>query len=740
MPSVLPFGLIALLLFTGLGVAVLRRPPIAPLHPYLLLCIACGFLWTAGETWASLATNSASKHVALAVLYTGSLLMPPFWWVVMLRWTGAHGLGGPGPGRIAERLPLGLGAALWGLMATQPWHGRFVTPVVGGRNLYHEGFYVALGVGYAETMAAALLCLWVARRHARPDVRRAGATLAAAPLLLTAANAVYVLTPLSPPSSLTGPALLASGGLVAAALVGTRRQWRLPAAIPEVLRHDPQGVVLADPRGRVFFSNPAAQRALAFLRLGPDIDLWEALAGRLRGEDPAERPLGRDALVTRLLAAGGSGRVFRCGDARLWIAATPIPGRRGMAAMALRVTDVTVLRRAERERRVLEDRIHEAERLRGLGVLAGGIAHDFNNRLTAILGNATLAQGALDPGDPLTVSLREIEAAALDATQLTRQLLAASGRASLSTRRLDPSREVESAARWLAPTLPPAVELRTLLADDLPAVRADPDALRQVLSRLVTNACEARGEDAGWVTVRTGLAERPADGDAPPLTRPLPAGTYVFVEVQDAGHGMDAETRARAFEPFFSTRGEGRGLGLAVAAGIAHAHGGALGIASWPGRGSRVRLWLPSVSRERAAEEPPAPAAPGSDWRGHGRVLVVDDEAAVRRVARAILENLGFEVVEAAGGREGLERFHRHRGDLRLALLDVGMPDLSGERVLSEIRRVDPDLPVLLSSGLPDGTGTGRGPDAKPTGFVDKPYRAEELAARVRAALEASSA
>jgi CheY-like chemotaxis protein len=268
----------------------------------------------------------------------------------------------------------------------------------------------------------------------------------------------------------------------------------------------------------------------------------------------------------------------------------------------------------------------------------------------------------------------------------------------------------------------------------LPAIEADEAQVRQVVMNLILNAAEAIGDRNGTISLglraraleREELSSRwTGDGLAP--------GEYVELEVRDSGAGMSDETLARIFDPFFSTKFTGRGLGLAAVLGIVRAHRGTIHVDSKPGRGTAFRVLLPACGRPAAATAPPASGEP---WHASGVALVVDDEDSVRRLAAAMLARMGFgEVILARGGREGIERFRERSAEIRVVLLDVTMPDMDGETVLAAMRAHRADARIILSSGysVPSWQGT-EGPQAD--GFIGKPYRLEDLTAAVRGALE----
>lgn len=414
--------------------------------------------------------------------------------------------------------------------------------------------------------------------------------------------------------------------------------------------------------------------------------------------------------------------------------------RRRAAAMneALMVSSVRqhelidAIERGERERRVLEAQMFQAQKLESLGVLAGGIAHDLNNILTPVIGYAELALQALPTDSPAAAWLKEVGVNARRAADLVQQILAFAGKGRLVLQPVDLSGLVRDMGRLLRSAVSISTGLEYDLAPSLPPVEADATQLRQVVMNLVTNASEAIASGGGTVTVRTGLD--PATPQAPLCSRPttdLPTVPSVFLEVADTGCGMTADVIEKIFEPFFTTKFTGRGLGLAAVQGIARVHGGALQVRSEPGRGSTFRLLLPCSTQ---AAVPVAPHRSES-WRGVGKVLVIDDEKQVRDITAQLLERAGFAVLVAGGGQEGLKLFREHQQGIDAVVLDLTMPGMGGLETAEALRGLRPDLPVVLMSGFSVPEVTLQCAGLGITGFVQKPFGTPDLVAAVRRAL-----
>jgi two-component system cell cycle sensor histidine kinase/response regulator CckA len=405
----------------------------------------------------------------------------------------------------------------------------------------------------------------------------------------------------------------------------------------------------------------------------------------------------------------------------------------GMIALAIDITDRQA---AAREREKIEHKLLEVQKLESLGVLAGGVAHDFNNLLTAIVGNASLARLALPPGSPVTGNLDQIEQASQVAAGLCQQLLAYAGRSRLDPRATDLNALVRETTDLLRLSAGNHAQLRFNFAPELPGIMADATPIRQILLNIVQNAAEAIGRRDGLIELTTRLLPVDAAWLAEASTgQQLPAGTYVCLEVTDNGPGLDRETRARIFDPFFSTKGSGRGLGLAAALGIMRSHQGALRLVSEPGRGATFSLAFPISDQPVLAPAPAAPSTPPArTWRGTGTVLIVDDEQTVRATAAQMIAFYGFTVKQAESGHQALD-FLRQRGSrFDLVLLDLTMPGMDGYATFTAIRQLQPDQRIVVFSGYSAQDAKQRFAGQNLNGFLQKPFSTDSLREVLRAA------
>lgn len=399
------------------------------------------------------------------------------------------------------------------------------------------------------------------------------------------------------------------------------------------------------------------------------------------------------------------------------------------------VRDITQIIRLEESMRILEKKFQDTQKMAGLGLLASGIAHDFNNLLTVVLGNAELA--LLDCGGSDGGVLDEIKRTALRAAELANQMLVYTGKTSLVVSSINLSAVVKEMGSLLDVSISKKVSIRYCLAENVPLIRGDISQIRQVAMNLITNASEAIGDRSGVIAIsihsvelKTGELERtfPPGG--------LPAGMYVRLEVSDTGDGMNEETMQKIFDPLFTTKITGRGLGLASLLNVVQRHNGAVDVRSEVGRGTVFRIYFPVEEQvgEPGSQETLAVAG---EWRGYGTALVADDEEAIRNITAALLERLGFRVILAADGFETVDLYAEHAGDISLLLIDLNMPRLNGIEAILRIRHINPKVPVLFMSGYPREQVMERFGQQPHTDFIRKPFQSDELLAGIRNVMEA---
>jgi PAS domain S-box-containing protein len=410
----------------------------------------------------------------------------------------------------------------------------------------------------------------------------------------------------------------------------------------------------------------------------------------------------------------------------------PLRGPRGniMAAQAI-VREITATKRAEAERLRLHEQLAAAQKMELVGRLAGGVAHDFNNMLSVITGHVELALQR--GGDPfLRADLEAIRDAAWRATGVTRQLLGFARRQTVVPRVLDLNATVAASLDTVRNVIGPDIELTWTPDPSTGRVRIDPYQIDQVLANLAANARDAIS-GVGRLTVATG---RLALDQATAGRFGVRAGPYAVLELSDSGRGMDAETAAHLFEPFYSTKGVGKGtgLGLATVYGIVKQNDGCVEVDTELNRGTLVRIFLPGVEADVTATSGDSPD--GSPRSGHETVLLVEDESAVLRLSKIVLERFGYVVLTAATPGEAIELFDSHQGTVHLLVTDVVMPEMNGRELAARLRASSPELKTLFVSGYSASALAPRGVLDEGVHFLQKPFSLEDLAASVREALD----
>jgi two-component system cell cycle sensor histidine kinase/response regulator CckA len=397
--------------------------------------------------------------------------------------------------------------------------------------------------------------------------------------------------------------------------------------------------------------------------------------------------------------------------------------------------DLTERHRMERERKEIEEQMRQAQKLESLGMLAGGIAHDFNNVLMAVLANAEAALAPDRIASAAAGDLSNIREAAMRGRELTRQLLNYAAQGPLTRAPVDLNELVRDTVALIGVSISKKAELSLHLADEPAMVDGDSGQLRQLIMNLVINASEALEDKVGQVAIHIATVRViPSDLEGSALLPEIPSGRAVMLRVSDTGQGMSEETRKRIFEPFFSTKLTGRGLGLASVLNVVRGHRGAIRVDSRLGAGTELTVWLKQGELQSSGRV--ASSTAGLARAARGLVLVADDEPTLRRVARVCLRRLGFDVVLAEDGEDALRQYEQHAGELVLVLLDLTMPKLSGVEALQRIREQDLRLPVLCVSGYSAelvASKIGTDPAAS---FLAKPYSFEELASAIDGLLE----
>ncbi len=413
----------------------------------------------------------------------------------------------------------------------------------------------------------------------------------------------------------------------------------------------------------------------------------------------------------------------------------PVSDGEGQPKYLLGISEDITERKLEEERqRAFERKLQETQKLESLGVLAGGIAHDFNNLLVSILGNVGLVLVDLEPDSPVREPVEQIKLAAQRAADLTRQMLAYSGKGRFVMQRINLNSVITEITQLLQVSISKNASLKFNLAPNLPPIEGDVTQIRQVLMNLIVNASDAIGDKQGIISLTTGTVYADHDYFMGSFMAPdLPEGQYAYVQVTDDGSGMDKETQQKIFDPFFTTKFTGRGLGLAAVLGIVRGHKGAIKVYSEPGQGSVFRVLLPVKEMPHETEKPLNETLKP---KGNGTVLVIDDEEVVRNVTKRMLSRIGYNPLLAEDGPSGTEIYKHNKENIVCVMLDMTMPRMSGEETLARLKEINPDVRVLLMSGYSEQEASNRFNGKGVSGFMQKPYTPQDLQEKLSEILE----
>jgi PAS domain S-box-containing protein len=392
--------------------------------------------------------------------------------------------------------------------------------------------------------------------------------------------------------------------------------------------------------------------------------------------------------------------------------------------------------KADAEKHVLEQQLLHAQKMESLGVLAGGIAHDFNNLLAVIIGHCSLAR--LKPTSAAD-NIRSIETAAERAAELCQQMLAYAGKANITKSLINIEELVDEMLGMSKSTISRNVNIICNYSPDIPLIRVDASQIRQITMNLLINASEAIGESQGEISVSLAKTVIKTDKRAiDHVGNSISPGLYACLQVTDNGCGMDSETQQRLFEPFYTTKFTGRGLGMSAVLGIIKAHNGALQLFSKPGQGTTFKVYLP-IQISEFVQEPPLQLSSSLDsWKGSGTVLLVEDEEQVTLIAKVMLEELGFTVIDASNGKEALEKY-QNAINIKLVMTDIGMPVMDGYTLFRELKTLNPELRIVFSSGFGETVVTSRIPIEAIAGLISKPYNFEQMREVLKSVLEGAN-
>jgi len=389
--------------------------------------------------------------------------------------------------------------------------------------------------------------------------------------------------------------------------------------------------------------------------------------------------------------------------------------------------DISDRKNAEEDRLVLERQFQQAQKMESLGVLAGGVAHDFNNILTIILGHCHILRNEMDSGMTLEEHVQQIEAAGSRAVGLCRQMLMYAGQSSQVQARINLCQLVDGVVEMLSSAIKKSVTIELDLERDAPELTGDNVQIQQIVMNLIINAAEAIGDKSGTIKVtlkKTVIQAERSDTDF--MGNTIPAGEYACLDVSDTGCGIDKDAEKRIFEPFYTTKATGRGLGMSAILGIVKLHDGALQLSSSPGIGTTIKIYFPLPDKVCVIETSQSAGFVPSA-RANGAVLLVDDEAALRVIGSALLKAMGFSAITAANGREALEIYSLHKNEVDLVLMDLNMPVMGGIDAYRLLREMSPSIPVVICSGYSVEGIMEEIDSDEYAAVVQKPYKPDQL-------------
>jgi PAS domain S-box-containing protein len=497
----------------------------------------------------------------------------------------------------------------------------------------------------------------------------------------------------------------------------------------QVLDSMQEGIIALDRTGTVLLANPQAEQLLGVAQSELRPDTWLKRCGLY---EPDQRtPLAVDPLK---LAMRGE----HLDEREVFVRNSRIPGAIVTMSVAALHDDVPVpvggivVLRNITEKRRLERQLTQAQKMEAIGLLAGGVAHDFNNMLAVITGYGELVLEALPEEDPIRQDVLQLLGGANRAAGLTRQLLAFSRHQVVKPKILDLNDVIANVEKMLGRLIGEDISMRAELMPELWPVKADPGQIEQVLLNLTVNARDAM-PSGGRLTIKTSNVPSGSRTSREPLLQ----GDLVLMEVTDTGTGMDPETQKRIFEPFFTTKdpGKGTGLGLSTVYGIVQQCGGQLQLQSTIGRGTTFEIYLPRT-QERVGSSRPAPAVIEKRPAPTATILLVEDEESVRQVTTRVLRNNGYLVLEAGLPSEAMNLLTQGGVAIDLMLLDVVMPEMTGADLAKQVSALQPSMKVLYMSGYTGGAISGRDVVGESVSYLEKPFTAATLCAKVRAVLE----
>lgn len=701
-------NIICIAVITANVVFVLSRWSPNQLSPWLQIGVFAPFLFAVGSLGAEFYTHDALANVlSLQLLYSGLIWTVTSWWLTTVQMAMMQGMIWRIPGWLWRNLPLTLAALAWASSLTNPWHGLFITPIPGSRSEYGVLWYANGSILWTMILCTVLLAVYRHREAPYVSDRAQMRLCAFSAALPTVLNATYTLAPTPVQFDPTTVGLAISTSMLVFSVYRGQLHPASTVRLEEWIGYDPLPGVLMDRNGRILFANKAVDNLFGSTPDRTAMTTW--LADQLMADGTTSTPAAIEAEPTRLW------QLRRDPERWVQLERRPIRLRGSELGSALFVHEET-------QRVRMDAALQSVRQVESLGLIAGGVAHDFNNLLVSITGNAELAELFAD-SDPIRVReyLARIRRAGEQGADLARQLLTYAGRGSVALVPVQLNTVLTRTIEIRRASMPSNIAVQLdLTQNPAPVAYADSAHLAQIALNLVVNAEEALAARGGLIRVASGhkvLSESALKGMLG--AQACTPGEFVYMVVQDDGPGMSQETLARMFDPFFSTKAVGRGLGLATTLGTVRSHHGCLEVVTSPGHGSRFTVYFPAdtVSRIEVATR-----SRFSTRKPTGlTALLVDDNDSVRQVHLQMLELLGFRVVEQLDSPTAITE---KTGSVDLAMIDLTMPGLPGIDLARQLLAINQYLPIILVSGysmqvdetLPSNVG-----------YLQKPFTINDL-------------
>ena len=701
-------NIICIAVITANVVFVLSRWSPKQLSPWLQIGVFAPFLFAVGSVGAEFYTQDPQGHaLSLQILYTGLIWTVTSWWLTTVQMSMMQGMAWRIPNWLWRNLPLTLAALAWLSSLTNPWHGQFVTPVQGSRSEYGVLWYANGSVLWALVLCTVLLAVYRHREALYASDRAQMRLCALSAALPTVLNATYTLAPTPVQIDPTAVGLAISTSMLVFSVYRGQLHPASTVRLEEWIGYDPLPGVLMDRNGRILFANKAVDTLFGSTPNRTAMTTW--LADQLLVDGATPTPAAIEAEPPRLW------QLRRDPERWVQLERRPISLRGAELGTALFVHEET-------QRVRMDAALQSVRQVESLGLIAGGVAHDFNNLLVSITGNAELAELFAD-SDPIRVReyLARIRRAGEQGADLARQLLTYAGRGSIALVPVDLNAVLTRTIEIRRASMPSNIAVQLdLTQNPVPVAYADAAHLAQIALNLVVNAEEALTTRGGVIRVASGhkvLSENELKSMLG--AQACTPGEFVYMVVQDDGPGMSQETLARMFDPFFSTKAVGRGLGLATTLGTVRSHHGCLEVVTSPGQGSRFTVYVPAdtVSRIEVATRSVVSTRKPTGLTA----LLVDDNDSVRQVHLQMLELLGFRVVEQL---DSLTAISEKTGSVDLAMIDLTMPGLPGIDLVKQLLAINQHLPIILVSGYSMQVDETLPPNV---GYLQKPFSINDL-------------